>query len=100
MHPAPGHCPAASQIGEVEVITPLLAEPLHGQSTSPRRNAVAKASRSARRSSAEDGQLFGIYLEIAGSGIVVKLKGGVSVNPATGRLTTRSRKRRSCPSAN
>ena len=38
--------------------------------------------------SAEDGQLFGLYFEVAGSGIVVKLKGSVSVDPATGQLTT------------
>src|SRR4029077_11050396 len=30
VHAARGHCPLASQIGDVEVVTPVLASPLHG----------------------------------------------------------------------
>jgi hypothetical protein len=38
---------------------------------------------------AENGKLFGLYLEVEGAGVIVKLKGNVSANPATGQLTTR-----------
>ena len=38
--------------------------------------------------SATNGELYGLYLEVAGSGTVVKLKGVVAANPVTGRLTT------------
>lgn len=33
--------------------------------------------------------LFGLYMEAEGSGVVVKKEGTVSVNPATGQITTR-----------
>jgi hypothetical protein len=89
VHPAPGHCPAASQIGTVEVITPLLEKPLTGHVYVAEPQCGSAGQTQCTPQSAEDGQLFGIYLEIAGSGIVVKLKGNVSVNPQTGRLTTR-----------
>jgi hypothetical protein len=35
--------------------------------------------------SAADGELFGVYLEVEGSGVIVKLKGKALVNPVTGR---------------
>ena len=88
-HPAPGHCPAASQIGEVEVITPLLAEPLHGHVFVAAPQCGGAGQPQCTPHSAEDGELFAIYLEVAGSGIVVKLKGVASVNPETGQVTTR-----------
>jgi hypothetical protein len=89
VHPALGHCPAASQIGEVEVITPLLAEPLRGHVfvAAPECGGAGQAACTPR--SAEDGELFGIYLEVVGSGAVVKLRGQASVNPRTGQVTTR-----------
>jgi hypothetical protein len=37
--------------------------------------------------SAGNGELYGIYLEISGSGVILKLHGKVSVNPSTGQLT-------------
>ena len=89
VHPAAGHCPSASEIGEVEVITPLLAEALHGHAfvAAPGCGGAGQAQCSTR--SAEDGELFSIYLEVAGAGTVVKMKGLASVNPQTGRVTTR-----------
>jgi hypothetical protein len=89
VHPAPGHCPLASQIGEAEVTSPLVAQPLKGHVYIASPN-CGEADQSACTSmSAEDGQLFGLWLELAGDGIVIKLPGEVSVNPATGQITTR-----------
>jgi hypothetical protein len=89
VHPAPGHCPAASTVGEVEVITPLLSEPLKGHVFVAAPQCGGAGQPQCTPQSAEDGQLFGLYVEVAGSGIIVKLKGEVSVNPTTGQLTTR-----------
>jgi hypothetical protein len=89
VHPAAGHCPGASQIGEVEAITPLLASPLKGHVYVATPGCGGAGQSQCTPQSAEDGELFGIYLEVAGSGVIVKLKGDVSVNPQTGRLTTR-----------
>ena len=33
-----------------------------------------------------EGRLFGLYIEVEGSGVIVKLPGTVSANPITGRL--------------
>jgi hypothetical protein len=89
VHPARGHCPAASQIGEVEVVTPLLANPLEGHVYVAAPQCGGVGQKACTPASAEDGELFGIYLEVEGAGVVMKLKGDVSVNPQTGRLTTR-----------
>jgi hypothetical protein len=90
VHPAAGHCPLASQVGEVEVITPLLAEPLKGQVYLAAPECGDSGQESCTESDASDGKLFGIYLEVGSeaSGIHVKLRGKVSVNPQTGRVTT------------
>ncbi len=83
----PGHCPQSSQIGTVAIKTPVLEKPLNGhlyvaspQCGSPNPCTAADAT---------DGNLFGLYLEATGSGVVVKLKGTASVNPTTGRITAR-----------
>ena len=89
VHPAAGHCPSASTIGEVEVVTPLLAEPLHGHVFLVAPQCGSAGQPQCTPHSAEDGELFGIYMEVAGSGTIVKLRGEVSVNPQTGRVTTR-----------
>lgn len=81
-HTAAGHCPGASQIGTVEVKTPLLSEPLTGHIF------VAKPECGpCTDADAVDGKLYGIYLEASGSGVIIKLHGEVSANPATGQLT-------------
>jgi hypothetical protein len=89
VHPAAGHCPLASQIGEVEAVTPLLEEPLKGHVYIAAPECGGEGQGACTPASAEDGSLFGIYVEVAGSGVIIKMKGHVSVNPATGRLTTR-----------
>jgi hypothetical protein len=91
VHPEAGHCPQASQIGEVELITPLLAEPLTGHVFIAEPHCGGAGQPGCTAAFAEDGELYGIYLEIGSvpSGIHVKLRGNVSVNPQTGQLTTR-----------
>ena len=37
--------------------------------------------------SATNGELFGVYLELSGDGVIVKLPGKVEANPSTGQLT-------------
>jgi hypothetical protein len=82
--PALGACPDGSQIGTALVTTPLLNEPLHGQvylgtpSCDPCTNADAS-----------DGNMFRLFLQIEGAGVVVKLEGHVYANTTTGQLTTR-----------
>jgi hypothetical protein len=74
-YPTPGHCPQKSQIGTVEVKTPLLGEPLKGHVYVAQPTCAGDGCEQA----AEEGKVFGIYLEIAGSGVIVKLKGSVEV---------------------
>jgi uncharacterized repeat protein (TIGR01451 family) len=80
--PEPGACPPASQIATVQVATPLLSSPLEGQVFvgQPLCGPCTDAD-------AADGNLFRLFLQVQGSGVVVKLPGTVSANPGTGRLT-------------
>jgi uncharacterized repeat protein (TIGR01451 family) len=75
----PQHCPDASKLGTVEVTTPLLDHPLPGSIylAKPYDNPF--------------GSLTSIYLAIEDeqSGIVAKLAGKVTPDPATGQLTSR-----------
>ncbi|MGO9791462.1 MAG: hypothetical protein ACLP8S_18770 [Solirubrobacteraceae bacterium] len=79
----PAACPLASEIGTVKVTTPLLEKPLEGQvflgepECSPCSN-----------TDAEDGRIFRLLLQVRSveRGVIVKLAGHVSANPATGRL--------------
>jgi hypothetical protein len=94
-HAAPGHCPAASQIGEAEVSTPLLESPLHGK-VFLAQPTCGGALPACTEAAAEEGKLYGLYLEIDGSGIIVKLHGTVEVGGegghndlAPGQLRTR-----------
>ncbi len=87
-HVAPGHCPPASQVGEVEVVTPVLAAPLKGHVYVAEPECGEVGEEACTQADAASGKLFGIYLEVAGSGIVVKLRGKVTVNPQTGQITT------------
>jgi hypothetical protein len=83
----PGHCPLASQVGTLEATTPALAQPLQGHVyvATPGCGGTGQAACSAQ--DALDGNLFGLYLELEGSGVVIKLRGDVSADPATGLLT-------------
>jgi hypothetical protein len=86
-HASPGHCPPASKIGSVEVRTPLLQEPLKG-GLFVAQPACGGAERPAcTEASANDGELYGLYLEVSGSGVILKLRGTVAADPKTGQLT-------------
>jgi hypothetical protein len=86
---SPGHCPAASQIGDVAIETPLLAERLEGHVYVAAPSCGGERQPQCTEASATDGGLYGLYLEAEGAGVNVKLRGKVEADPRTGRLTTR-----------
>ncbi|MDW5598531.1 hypothetical protein VSS74_29490 [Conexibacter stalactiti] len=67
-------CPEASKLGEVEIVNPLMDEPLRGPIY------LAKPT---------DEQLVAIYLVASGSGVTLKLPGTIDPDPVTGQLTAR-----------
>ncbi|MBF6621291.1 MAG: hypothetical protein ITG02_13815 [Patulibacter sp.] len=71
-------CPASAKIGEVEIETPLLNEPLVG--------AVYQAAQYAN----PFGSSLAIYLEPTSEryGVTMKLAGEIATDPVTGRVTT------------
>jgi hypothetical protein len=86
-HLAPGGCPAASTIASVEVLTPLLPTPLQGRLYVAQPGCGGAGQPGCTAVDAADGNLFGVYLEAAGQGVVVKLAGSASVSPTTGQVT-------------
>ncbi len=87
-HTAPGHCPAASTVGSVEITTPVLAEPLKGHVYVAEPRCGGAGQPACTEADAANGSLFGLYLEASGGGAIVKLRGEASVNPGTGQVTT------------
>jgi hypothetical protein len=73
---APNECPDSSRIGELEVDTPIFADPLHGSVfiATPNENPF-------------DSQVA-IYAVVEGRGIVAKLPGEVALDSVTGRIST------------
>jgi hypothetical protein len=103
-HTAHGHCPLASTLGTVEVFTPLLptrcggegqavckpgesAAPLQGRVFLAQPKCGGAGQPACTEASATNGELFGGYIEVEGSGVIVKLQGTIIANPATGQLT-------------
>jgi hypothetical protein len=78
-----GSCPSGSVLGTVQATTPLLPEPLVGQVflATPGCDPCSNAD-------AADGNMFGIYLELSGAGVIVKQHGTIYANTTTGQLTT------------
>jgi hypothetical protein len=76
-------CPQASQIGTVKIETPLLPKPLEGQVFLGQPDCSPCSA-----ADAQDGRMLRLMVQAAGSGVVVKLRGSVSVNQTTGQLTT------------
>jgi hypothetical protein len=73
-HLLPGSCPQASRIGTVKLTTPLLTSPMEGHVylAQPGCSTCSEAD-------AEEGRMVGLYLELEGSGVNVKLPGVVEV---------------------
>jgi hypothetical protein len=69
-------CPDSSKLGEAEIITPLLAQPLKG------------AVYLAQQGTNPFGSLLALYLVAEGSGALIKLAGHVEADSITGQLTT------------
>lgn len=86
-HLTAGHCPEGSRIGTVQITTPLLPTPLAGHVFLASPRCGGETQPQCGEQSATNGELFGIYLEAEGEGVVIKLKGTVSANPTTGQLT-------------
>jgi hypothetical protein len=88
-HVAPGQCPAASTLGTVEVTTPLLSEPLHGHVYLAQPKCGGEGQPACTQASATNGELYGLYIEAEGQGVIVKLPGTVEANPTTGQITAK-----------
>jgi hypothetical protein len=78
-----GSCPDGSVLGTVQGSTPLLASPLEGQVF-----LGAPGCDPCSNADAADGNMFNIYLELSGSGVVIKQHGTIYANTTTGQLTT------------
>jgi hypothetical protein len=81
--PEPATCPSASQVGTIQVKTPLLPEPLEGQVFlgDPHCDPCTNAD-------ASDGNMYRLFLQIAGPGVRVKKEGRIYANTSTGQLTS------------
>ncbi len=81
MAPGPGACPAASTVGKVEVLTPLLGEPLTGTVFVAQPACGGSGQPECTEEMAEAGGVFALYMEVGSenTGIHVKLRGKVEV---------------------
>jgi hypothetical protein len=79
----PATCPAASQIGTLQIVTPLLSSPLQGEVFLAQPECAPCTTSDAR-----EGRMIRLLLQAQGSGVTVKLDGSVSVDQNTGQLTT------------
>jgi hypothetical protein len=94
-HPAEpareARCPLGSQIGTLEVFSPLLPNELDGSAPLKGELFVAQPECGlCTEADASSGRLFRLFLQLHDrkAGVVVKLHGSASVNPMTGRLTS------------
>jgi hypothetical protein len=87
MHAVKGNCPAPSTLGTVEILTPLLESALTGHLYLAQPRCGGENKPACTEADATNGNLFGLYLEAEGSGVIIKLHGAVAADPATGRLT-------------
>jgi hypothetical protein len=80
----PASCPASSQIGNVEVITPAFTEPLHGSLFlgEPECDPCAPAD-------AGGGKMVRLFLQVSSEGesaVIIKLEGRGRIDQASGRV--------------
>jgi uncharacterized repeat protein (TIGR01451 family) len=93
----PGSCLPESKIGTVKVTTPLLETPLEGAMFIAQPSCGGSGQPACTTASATNGELYGLFIEVAGSGVVVKLAGEVKADPATGQLTATFRENPQLP---
>jgi hypothetical protein len=70
---APSQCPAASRIGTVRIVTPLLPDPVEGY---------------VYQGKPLPGRLFRVFIEAQAQGVRIKLPGSVDLDKSTGQITT------------
>jgi hypothetical protein len=75
-------CPAASQIGTVKIVTPILSSPLEGQVFLGEPDCAPCTP-----GDAQEGRLMRLLLQAQGSGVTVKLEGSGAIDQQTGQLT-------------
>ena len=83
-----GLCPDGSVLGTVQITTPLLAEPLEGHVFLGTPGCGQTGQGPCSEADAADGNMFRLYIEVAGSGVVVKVPGRAFVNTTTGQITS------------
>jgi hypothetical protein len=74
-----GNCPGASQVGEVEIDTPLLEGPLTGGVFVADPACGGGVDAACSEAQAENGEMVAVYIEAKGSGVDVKLRGSIEV---------------------
>jgi hypothetical protein len=75
-------CPPQSQIGTVEITTPILSSPLEGEIF------LGEAEcHPCSPAQAQEGKLIRLQLQAQGSGVTVKLEGAAAIDQSTGQLT-------------
>jgi hypothetical protein len=79
-----GSCPDGSVLGTVTVTTPLLAAPLTGYVF-----LAAPGCDPCSNQDAADGNMFKLYIQAEGSGVVIKVPGTIYANTTTGQLTSK-----------
>jgi|CZKG01.1.fsa_nt_gi hypothetical protein len=77
----PAECPSASLIGSVALKTPVLAEAMKGELFLGTPECGPCTGQDA-----EAGRMIRVLVQAAGSGVLVKLHGSISVDQSTGRL--------------
>ncbi len=96
-HLTAGNCPASSAVGTVQLTTPLLEGPLEGHVFLGQPGCGGTGQAGCTATDAADGNLVHVYLEAAGSGVVIKLPGSVSLNRSTGQVTATFRENPQLP---
>ncbi len=88
---AAGHCPAASTVGTVEALSPLLANPIKGHVYLATPGCGGAGQGPCGAADAVDGNLYRLYVELGGEqgeeGVDIKLEAQVQANPVTGQLS-------------
>jgi hypothetical protein len=85
-HVEPGHCPAASTIGAVTLEGPAFAGALQGHLYLAAPTCGGPSEAPCTEADASEGRLYRVFLEVAGSGAIVKLAGSVRAEATSGDL--------------